>query len=801
MKRLLLIGLTGLLFACAQDLGGVRGDPTRTARGASASLATVSPVVRAMAAEATRQEPPSAEPAPAEPQSGEPRSGEPQTVTAPPDRAGVPSASAAAGEGSRPGAGPARAAVLPRTITVGPTGQVKTIAEAAKLARDGDTVEVQAGEYRGDVALWTQKRLTIRAVGGRAALIADGRAVEGKGIWVIRNGDFEIDGFDFIGARVSAKNGAGIRFEHGNLVVRNSRFIANENGILTSNDGVSTLRIERSLFERNGHGDGYSHGVYAGRIARVEVRESWFRDGRVGQLLKTRARENIIERNRIVDERGDSSYELEFPNGGLARVVGNIIAQSPRTSNRVIVSFGVEGYKWPQNELIMQHNTVIDLRGQSGVFVRVSPGDATATLTDNLWVGKGGFELKAETKQSGNQRAISAVLLDPAAGDYRMNRPDLAALAAEPPELPPAWVARYVLPEPTTAVDADRSGSSQPGVAGTGVARAAGAVTARTGAAAATPQSRTAAASSGAASKPAPPPRTWRVGPDGDVPTIAAAARQARDGDTVEIPAGEYQGEVALWRQKRLTIRSVGGRAVLRADGKLAEGKAIWVLRNGAFEIDGFDFVGARSSSGNAAGIRFEHGRLIVRNSRFLDNETGVMTGNDQQAQLTIEHCEISGPREGSRPYHNLRVGRIGHFELRNSTVRRGRTGNLVQSRAMNSVVVDNQLVDGSDGRASYELDFPDGGIVTADGNRIEQGPHTENLTIVSFGSERYHWPRNELHMAKNTLVNQAARDAVFVRVAPGDADVALRGNTWVGPGRLLVPASVDLSSNQAIGS
>lgn len=743
VRQIVIPGLLCLLAACTPDLGGTQGDPTRAAREPGEMSVSVSPVVRAMAAQA---------------------------------------------------AAPAG----PRTITVGPAGQVRTIAEAAKLARDGDTVEVQAGEYRGDVALWRQKRLTIRAVGGRATLIADGRSVEGKGIWVIRSGDFEIDGFDFIGARVQAKNGAGIRFEHGNLLVRNSRFIANENGILTSNDGVSTLRIEHSLFERNGHGDGYSHGVYAGRIARLEVRESWFRDGRVGQLLKSRARDNVIERNRIADERGDSSYELEFPNGGRARVVGNVIEQSPRTLNRVIVSFGVEGYKWPENELVMTGNTVIDLRGQGGVFVRVSPGDASARLTDNLWIGKGGFELRAPTTESGNRRATTAALADPAAGDYRVTRPDLSALAAQPPALPADWVERF---DPSAADGrSDAAGSGAAQAVGADAAQTAGSGTARTTGARAA-ESEGIAAPSADASKPARASRVWRVGPDGDVPTIAAAARRARDGDTVEIPAGEYRGDVAVWRQKHLTIRSVGGRAVLQADGRLAEGKAIWVLRNGAFEIDGFDFIGARSSSGNAAGIRFERGSLVVRNSRFLYNETGVMTGNDPQARLSIEHCEISGPREGSRPYHNLRVGRIDSFELRNSTVRRARVGNLVQTRARHSVIVDNRLVDGSDGSASYELDIPDGGVATVSGNHIEQGPHTENLTIVSFGSERWHWPQNELRMSGNTLVNLAARDAAFVRVAPGDARVSLRGNTWTGPGRLLVPESAELQDNQAIGS
>ena len=73
-------------------------------------------------------------------------------------------------------------------------------------------------------------------------------------------------------------------------------------------------------------------------------------------------------------------------------------------------------------------------------------------------------------------------------------------------------------------------------------------------------------------------PRTWRVGPDRELTTPSAAAAVARDGDTVLIDPGTYSGDVATWTQDDLTLRGDGGRAHLRADGKDAQGKAIWVI-------------------------------------------------------------------------------------------------------------------------------------------------------------------------------------------------------------------------------
>jgi hypothetical protein len=72
-----------------------------------------------------------------------------------------------------------------RVLQVGPQHELKMPSAAAKLALDGDTIEIQPGVYAGDAAVWFQNRLTIRAVGGRAHLRAEGAHAEGIAIWVI----------------------------------------------------------------------------------------------------------------------------------------------------------------------------------------------------------------------------------------------------------------------------------------------------------------------------------------------------------------------------------------------------------------------------------------------------------------------------------------------------------------------------------------------------------------------------------------------------------------------------------------
>lgn len=277
-------------------------------------------------------------------------------------------------------------------LEVGPNKQLKTLSAASIVAIDGDVIEVEAGDYVADVAVWKQNDIVVRAKNGRVRLVASGAAAEAKAIWVVRGGKLVVVGVDFIGAKVQDKNGAGIRLEKGKLSVKDCGFFDNENGILTGGDSESTLDIQNSEFGNNGAGDGQSHNLYVGSIAMLKVTGSYFHHARVGHLLKSRAAQNLIYYNRLTDETGGrASYELEFPSGGLAYVVGNIIQQSSTTENPNIVSFGAEGYQYAENRLYLNNNTIVDLRPRGGNFLRVKPGGGVVAV-NNLLLGTATLE-------------------------------------------------------------------------------------------------------------------------------------------------------------------------------------------------------------------------------------------------------------------------------------------------------------------------------------------------------------------------------------------------------------------------
>ena len=280
-------------------------------------------------------------------------------------------------------------------------------------------IEVDAGEYRGDVAVWDRGDVVLRAVGGRVRLVADGAAAEGKAIWVVRNAVLDVTGFDFIGARVADANGAGIRLESGRLSVHDCAFGRNENGILAGNNRDTVLIVEDSEFGYNGHGDGQSHDLYAGSIASLRVTGSWFHHADRGHLLKSRAARSLVAYNLLADGvDGRASYELEFPNGGVAIVIGNLIQQAATTDNPVMISYGVEGYRWPRNELQLVNNTLVDQRPGGGTMLRVSPGEVTVRALNNLLLGNGAFDVPGVAER--NHRVAAADLPPDADGLWRL---------------------------------------------------------------------------------------------------------------------------------------------------------------------------------------------------------------------------------------------------------------------------------------------------------------------------------------------------------------------------------------------
>jgi len=307
-------------------------------------------------------------------------------------------------------------------LRVGAEELLKLPSAAAQLAHDGDTVEIQAGIYEGDAAVWRQNGLTLRGVGGLAHMSANGAHAERKAIWVIKGANTVIENVEFSGARVPDRNGAGIRLEGPGLLVRRCYFHHNENGILTGPNPDSDIVIEHSEFAHNGSGDGQSHNLYIGAVRGFTLRYSYVHHALVGHDVKSRALKNSITYNRIMDEHdGRSSYAIDLPNGGLSFVIGNVIQQGPANDNRTIVAYGAEGLKHPLNELYFVNNTVVNEDPAGGLFIVVNANAGTVRVVNNIFSGRGEV-LSGPGQLRNNIHAPRADFVDAQNFDYRIRQ-------------------------------------------------------------------------------------------------------------------------------------------------------------------------------------------------------------------------------------------------------------------------------------------------------------------------------------------------------------------------------------------
>ncbi|MDO9709368.1 right-handed parallel beta-helix repeat-containing protein [Paracraurococcus lichenis] len=243
-------------------------------------------------------------------------------------------------------------------LTVGAGQSYKTIAAAVAAAHDGDVVKVAAGTYTNDFVT-VNASITLQAVGGMVNMVATASPPDGKAIMTV-NKSLTIDGFAFSGAKVADHNGAGIRYQGGDLVIRNCYFHDNQEGILAASNPSGHITIDHSEFARNGYGDGYTHNLYVNKIASLTITDSYFHDAIVGHEIKSRADVTTITNTRIFDLGSTASYSVDLPNGGKAVMANNTIQQGASSQNPYIVHFGGEGTPYAGSSLTMTNNMVLN---------------------------------------------------------------------------------------------------------------------------------------------------------------------------------------------------------------------------------------------------------------------------------------------------------------------------------------------------------------------------------------------------------------------------------------------------------
>jgi len=255
-------------------------------------------------------------------------------------------------------------------LTVGPGKTYALPSEAARAARPGAIIRIFPGTY-ADCARLDVDGLVVEGAG--TDVVLEGKVCDGKGIFVTLGNDITIRNITFTSARAPTHNGSGIRAEGVNLTVEDSRFIDNEDGILTASNATSRILIKNSTFRNNGNCiAACAHGIYAGHIALLRVENCKFEAQHVGHHIKSRAARTEIIDNSVQDgPDGSASYLVDLPNGGSALISGNVFEKGPHSNNRqTAIAIGAEKETNPPGDIVVQNNSFSNDTGIATTFVR-----------------------------------------------------------------------------------------------------------------------------------------------------------------------------------------------------------------------------------------------------------------------------------------------------------------------------------------------------------------------------------------------------------------------------------------------
>jgi len=242
----------------------------------------------------------------------------------------------------------------------------------------------------------------------------------------------------------------------------------------------------------------------------------------------------------------------------------------------------------------------------------------------------------------------------------------------------------------------------------------------------------------------AEPPR------DGD--WLEARIRSARDGEVIEIPAGDYDlTDLAVTKDLAL-VGPADGAAVLRSAETTDKGGL--VPKPGvSVRLENLTFRNTSAWDRNGAGVRHEGRDLTIVNCVFDSNEDGILATGEADGRIVIRDSEFLDNGFGDGQSHAIYVVQAAELVIDDSRFIGTRIGHHVKSLA-EKTVIRGSFFDDAYGRSSYMLDASRGGDVLVAGNTIIQSADSDNHAIINYDLSRGGAARG-LVIENNRVINR----------------------------------------------
>lgn len=243
--------------------------------------------------------------------------------------------------------------------------------------------------------------------------------------------------------------------------------------------------------------------------------------------------------------------------------------------------------------------------------------------------------------------------------------------------------------------------------------------------------------------------------------TPSEAFKNAKDGDKIVVYAGTYK-DVAVLYANNVTVTGVGGRPLIDATNKIADGLGVWVICGNNTTLDNFEIEnednGLRGEAAwDQAAIYLKGYNLTMRNMYIHHCMQGFFnrTNADNENNLDIENSIFDFNGDGGGHSHNIYVNHnITNLTMRGVWSRNCNGGHILKVRAFKSDIQGCMFTDTTGVSLSWFIDFPDGGNHKFVGNIVEHKKLNRGSTIIAYGEDVPNPITNNLLIAQNTFIN-----------------------------------------------
>lgn len=213
-------------------------------------------------------------------------------------------------------------------------------------------------------------------------------------------------------------------------------------------------------------------------------------------------------------------------------------------------------------------------------------------------------------------------------------------------------------------------------------------------------------------------------------PSLEQALKRAQDRSIIQIGAG-YYNEAGVLSANSVLIKAEKGAVVY---GKAALGKGALVLKGDFTTIEGLECHSVSVPDGNGKCVRLE-GKGVTLREVYFHHAQGGLLGSRKGGDIIIENSLFEHLGDGSFS-HGVYSFKPTRLIIKNSKFLNNRSGaHEIKSRSYFTKITDS-VIAAPQSRDSRLLDVANGGTLVLQRNILIEGPFSENHDMLSWGVE-----------------------------------------------------------------